>query len=225
MIKKVTVSAALAVVGLLTSLGYAAVAQTNAPAPSLNQRTPTLNQPVPLPNRPAPTPSRSQLSPLDRQFIIDAAYGGVAEVQLGQLALQRSTNPEVKQFAQQMIRDHTQANNELMRIAQQKGVMPPTTPGPRYEAAMMRLREMSGASFDRAYLNEGGVNGHLESEAVYRRQAALGQDPDLRAFAAKTLPIVQGHLQMGQAMTGGSSARGSSTMPAMPAMPGMSTPR
>jgi putative membrane protein len=78
---------------------------------------------------------RNQLSALDQQFVIDAAQGGMAEVQLGQLALERSRNPEVKQFARQMIQEHTRANERLMRLATQKGITPPTTLG-KYQAAM-----------------------------------------------------------------------------------------
>lgn len=207
MIRKLTTTALIAT-GVFTALGYSAVAQTNQPGSSPTQSTPAQNRPTPLPSQSAPTPNQAapqqsrQVSALDRQFVIDAAQGGMAEVQLGQLALQRSTNPEVKQFAQQMIQEHTAANKQLMQIAAQKGITPPTTVGPKYEAAMMRLKQLSGEAFDQAYMNEAGVNGHLESAAVFQRQAALGQDPDLKAFAAKILPTVQGHLEMASEMTG-----------------------
>ena len=211
-IKKVTITTALMAVGVITSLGYAAVAQTNRPESAPSQSTPPLpNRPAPLPNqplpnRPAPLPnqplpnrplpgSNSQLSALDNQFVIEAAHGGMAEVRLGQLALQRSTSPQVKQFAQRMIQEHTQANTELMRLMQ-----------------------LSGAEFDQAYMNEAGVNAHLESAAVYQRQAALGLDPDLKAFASRTLPRVQGHLEMAIRMTGYRFAQTGNTMPTSPTM-------
>lgn len=196
------VIAALIVVGMITSVGYGAVAQTNRPVPSPSQT-------APAPTQTAPSFNRRQLSALDRQFIIDAAHGGMAEVRLGELALRRSTSPEVKRFAQQMIEEHSRANEELMRLAKQKGVTPPATPS-KYEAAMKRLMQLSGESFDRAYMNEAGVNSHLESTAVYQRQAELGQDSDLKAFAAKILPRVQGHLEMAATMTGYRFARQSS---------------
>ena len=211
MIKKVTITTALMAAGLITSLGYTAVAQTNRPAPSPNQS-------APAPNQPASSPSRSQLSPLDRQFVMDDAHGGMAEVQLQNLDLQRSTRADVERVGQQMIEEQSHASEELMGIATEKGLTPPATVGPKYEAAMMRLMELSGASFDQAYMNEAGVNSHLESTAVYQRQAALGQDPDLKAFAAKTLPRVQGHLEMAEAMTGNSSAR-NNRVPTMGDMP------
>ncbi len=234
--KKVTLTTALMAVGLITSLGYTATAQTNRPAaspdqmapapnrsapssdqmaPAPNRSAPSSDQMVPAPNRSAPQSSSSQLSALDSQFVIDAAQGGMAEVQLSQLALQRSTNPEVKQFAQQMIQEHTRANEQLMRLAAQKGITPPSTVGPKYQAAMARLMQLSGASFDQAYMREAGVNSHMESVAIYQRQADLGQDPDLKAFAAGILPRVQGHLQMAATMTGYRFAQNNNARPAL----------
>jgi len=222
MIKKVTITTALMAVGFITSLAYTATAQTNRPAASPDQMVPAPNRPAPppdqtapAPNRPVPPPSSSQLSALDRQFVMDAAQGGMAEVQLSQLALQRSTDPQVKQFAQQMIQEHTRANEQLMRLAAQKGITPPPTVGPKYQAAMARLMQLSGASFDQAYMNEAGVNSHMESAAVYQRQAALGQDPDLKAFAAGILPRVQDHLQMAATMTGYRFAQNNNARPAL----------
>ena len=179
------VAAALVVTGVFASLEYTSIAQPTQPAP-----------PRPTPPTQPVLPNRATLSPLDRQFIIDAAQGGMAEVSLGQMASQRATNDAVKQYAQRMVQEHTQANRELLRLASQKGVTPPRDMGPKYRAAMDRLMQLPRASFDQAYISEAGINGHLESLAVYQRQAQLGQDPDLKAFAAKTVPIVQNHLQV-----------------------------
>lgn len=198
MFKRLTVTSALVAAGLVGALGSSAIAQTR-----------------PATSAPASSSSRNQISALDRQFVMDAAHGGIAEVKMAQLALQKSTNPEVKQFAQQMIAQHTPVNKELMRLAAQKGIAAPTDEGPKYKAAMMRVMQMSGESFDKAYMSEGGVNGHLEAAAVYQRQTMMGQDPDLKAFAAKILPAVQGHLEMASTMTGYRVARDGNTMPGM----------
>lgn len=184
------VAAALVVTGVFASLQYTSIAQPTQPAP------PT--QPV--------LPNRATISPLDRQFIIDAAQGGMAEVSLGQMASQRATNNAVKQYGQRMVQEHTRANTELLRLASQKGVTPPRDMGPKYKAAMDRLMQLPRASFDQAYISEAGINGHLESLAVYQRQAQLGQDPDLKAFAAKTLPTVQNHLQVADNLKANNSA-------------------
>jgi putative membrane protein len=138
---------------------------------------------------------------------MDAAQGGMAEVSLGQMATQRATSNAVKQYGQRMVREHTQANKELMQLASQKGVTPPKDMGPKYKAAMERLSQLPKASFDQAYINEAGINGHLESQAVYQRQSQLGQDPQLKAFAAKILPTVEKHLQMARDMKGNTAAK------------------
>ena len=191
------VAAALVVTGVFASLEYTSIAQPTQPAP-----------PRPTPPTQPVLPNRATLSPLDRQFIIDAAQGGMAEVSLGQMASQRATSAAVKQYAQRMVQEHTQANAELLRLASQKGVTPPRDMGPKYRAAMDRLMQLPRASFDQAYMSEAGINGHLESLAVYQRQAQLGQDPDLKAFAAKTVPIVQNHLQVAGNLTNkGADAR------------------
>jgi putative membrane protein len=141
---------------------------------------------------------------------MDAAQGGMAEVSLGQMATQRATSNAVKQYGQRMVREHTQANKELMQLASQKGVTPPKDMGPKYKAAMDRLSQLPKASFDQAYMSEAGINGHLESQAVYQRQAQLGQDPDLKAFAAKILPTVVNHLQMARDMKSNTAAKNQS---------------
>lgn len=188
MSKRTMVTAGLMAVGVITSVNYAAIAQPS--------QSPQPNQPATQPNRTA------TLSALDRQFILDAAQGGMAEVSLAQLATQRATSAALKQYAQRMITDHTRANQELSRLATQKGVTPPPDMGPKYTAVRARLSQLSGANFDRAYISEAGINGHLESEAVFLRQIQLGQDPNLKAFAAKTLPIVQMHLKMARELAG-----------------------
>lgn len=222
MFKKASITTALMAVGVITSWGYSAVAQTEQPEMKPNQAAP--NRPVPptaqpgMNRMPMPMPGQSnQISALDKAFVMDAAHGGMAEVKLAQLALQKSTNPEVKRFAQQMIEQHSKANQELMGIVNQKGMTPPMDVGFKYQAGMMRLMQLSGAEFDRAYLSEAGVNSHLEAAAVYQREASLGLDPELKAFAAKTLPTVQGHLQMASQMTGYRFAQNSP-------MPGMNMP-
>lgn len=181
------VAAALVVTGVFASLEYTSIAQQTQPAP------PTPTQPTPS-TQPSP-PNQAAIAPLDRQFIIDAAQAGMAEVSLGQMAVERATNDAVKQYGQRMVEEHTKANTELLQIASRKGVTPPKDMGPKYKAAMERLSQLPREAFDQAYINEAGMNGHLESLAVFQRQAQLGQDPDLKAFAAKTLPTVQNHLQ------------------------------
>lgn len=139
-----------------------------------------------------------RVSELDRLYITEAAQGGMTEVQLARLALQRSRNNEIRQYAQQMIQEHTPVNQQLMQLANRKGITPPTTIGLKYQAAIARLSQFSAKDFDQAYKEEAGINLHMEYLVVQRRQSQLGQDPDLKAFATKNIPIAQRHLQMGQ---------------------------
>jgi putative membrane protein len=184
---------------------FAAIAHPSSTLTSnnfLTQSSPAsgINSPI-QPVKPSTTAQARQVTALDRQFVLDAGQGGMAEVALAQLALQRSKNNAVRQYAQRMIKEHTLANQELMQLAKQKGIAPPTNLG-KYEAVRAQLSQLSGPAFDQAYLNDAGVNSHMENLAVHRRQAQLGRDPDLKAYAAKYTPTVAAHLQMAEQMAG-----------------------
>jgi putative membrane protein len=138
----------------------------------------------------------------DRRFMREAAEGGMAEVMMGQLAIQRTTSDEVRRYAQQMVDDHTRANAELMRIAQSKGMTLPTGPSSRQRSMMTRMQAMNGADFDRMYIREAGVNAHRTMERLFQREIERGSDADVKGFASATLPAVQMHLQMAQQMMG-----------------------
>ncbi|YAF95524.1 MAG: DUF4142 domain-containing protein [Nodularia sp. CChRGM 3473] len=140
--------------------------------------------------------SQARLNAIDRVYVNEAAQAGMAEVEMAKLALEKSNNDNVRQYAQQMIQDHTPANKELMQLAQQKGITPPTDVGSKYQAIIAQLSQLSGADFDLAYRNEAGMNGHMENLVIHTRQLQIGQDPDLQAFAAKNIPIVERHLQL-----------------------------
>ncbi|MEA5516554.1 DUF4142 domain-containing protein [Nodularia sp. UHCC 0506] len=140
--------------------------------------------------------SQDSLSEIDRIYIQEAAQAGMAEIEMAELALEKSDNENIKQYAQQMIQDHTPLNQELMQLAEQKGMTLPSNIGAKYQALKAQLSELSGENFDQAYINEAGVNGHMENLIIHTRQLQLGQDPDLQAFAMKNLPVVEAHLQL-----------------------------
>ena len=189
---------AVAVVGLLASLEYKSIAQ---PTTGTTQPGSTTQQ------------NKTQLSSSDKKFINEAAQGGMAEVQLGQLALKQASSPTVKKYAQHMIDEHTKVNKELMALAKQKGVTPPKAIAPKHEKLKAKLSGLSGTSFDQTYMKEAGVTAHTEQAALFERQAQQGQDPNLKAFAAKTLPAVQKHLQQAQAFIGGSTEPATTSTP------------
>jgi putative membrane protein len=142
------------------------------------------------------------LSSADQSFVEKAATGGLAEIQTGQLAQQRAASQQVKQFGARMVTDHTQANTELQQIAEQKNITLPTQPDSHQTAMQQKLKGLSGAAFDKAYAEE-ELRDHQQDVALFQRQATSGQDPDLKAFAQKTLPILQRHLQMAQGLSSG----------------------
>ncbi len=133
----------------------------------------------------------------DSNFMTKAAQGGMAEVELGQLAVQKASNQSVKDFGQKMVDDHSKANEELKSIAAKQGVTLPTTLDTKDQATKDRLSKLSGAEFDRAYMTD-MVKDHRMDVAEFRREADHGTDPDVKAFAAKTLPTLESHLKMAE---------------------------
>jgi putative membrane protein len=133
--------------------------------------------------------------PMDLKFIMDAAEGNLAEIRVGQLAKQRATNAEVKDFAQMMINDHTKANNELAQIAQRMGVTLPKDVAPYHRAAMAGMSRLSGAEFDRAYI-KGQLGDHALTLDLLEMQEKSGKDPELRQFASRAKPMVLKHYEM-----------------------------
>lgn len=137
----------------------------------------------------------------DHDFLMDAAMGGLMEVELGRMAAQQGTSDAVKQFGQRMVDDHSKANQELMSLASSKGMTLPTDLDEKHRKEVTKLSGMSGAEFDRAY-SRLMLSDHTKDVSEFEKQSTRGTDPDLKAFAAKTLPTLQEHLQMARALPG-----------------------
>jgi putative membrane protein len=144
------------------------------------------------------TNTAGAVSDADKQFMMKAASGGIAEVELARLALKKSNSPEVKKHAQHMIDDHTKANDELKGIASSKGVSLPTEPDAKHKQVMTKLEGLSGDAFDKEYIKSAGVEAHKEMQALFKQQTNIGQDAEVKAFATKTLPVVEEHLTHSQ---------------------------
>jgi len=140
---------------------------------------------------------QGKLMGADQQFVMKAAQGGMAEVELGRLATQKAASGDVKQFGQRMVDDHSKANDELKSIASSKGVNLPTDVGAKNKADMDHLSALSGAEFDRAYMQH-MVKDHKTDVAEFRKESNSGKDNDVKGFAAKTLPTLEEHLKMAQ---------------------------
>lgn len=133
----------------------------------------------------------------DKEFAMKAAGGGMAEVELGRLATKNGQSAAVKQFGQRMVTDHSKANEELKAIASAKGITLPAEMSADGKEMMEKLSKLKGEDFDRAYM-DGMVEDHMKDVAEFKREAETGTDKEIKAFAAKALPVLQGHLQMAQ---------------------------
>jgi putative membrane protein len=150
----------------------------------------------------------SAMSSQDRNFLMDAAMGGMMEVELGRLAVQNGASDAVKQFGQRMVDDHSKANTELMSLATSKGVTLPTELDAKHKEHVTKLSGRTGAEFDREYVKM-MVSDHKKDVSEFEKQSTKGADPDLKAFAGRTLPTLQEHLQMAMALPG--AERGGNT--------------
>ena len=133
----------------------------------------------------------------DEHFIKKAAQGGMAEVELGQLAVQKASSDQVKQFGQRMVDDHTKANDQLKQVAQQKNVTLPTEPSAKDKATKARLEKLSGTDFDKAYMSD-MVKDHKKDVAEFERESKSGKDDAVKSFAEQTLPTLREHLSQAQ---------------------------
>ena len=130
----------------------------------------------------------------DTSFYKTLAAGGMAEVDLGRLAEQNSTDPKVKDFAQMMVKDHSAANQKLESLAAAKDVPLPKTLDAGGEAMKSKLQGLSGSSFDKAYI-ESQLKAHEKTVNLLEKEISSGQDPQAKAFAQSVLPTVQHHLE------------------------------
>ena len=146
---------------------------------------------------PAARAADSQVSAQDAEFAKLAAAGGTAEVNFGQTAMHKAQSSLVKQFGTQMDQDHSPANLQLMNLCNQQHIDAPAAMDPAHQALLVQLNAMSGPNFDRAYM-QSQLQDHQTQIALFQQEAAQGQDPQLKAFAAQTLPILQRHYKMAQ---------------------------
>jgi putative membrane protein len=130
----------------------------------------------------------------DSAFYTNAAEGGIAEVQLGKLAQEKSSNQNVKDFGAMMVSDHTAADDKLQTIAASKNIKLPTSPSVSQMATKAKLEVLSGEAFDKSYI-KGMIKDHQDTIAMFKKEAASGQDPDAKAFAIATLPTLEKHLK------------------------------
>jgi len=189
--KRIPTAITLAAVGMAVSLlGAACGTQTGSSG--------TANSEPIVKTEPAKAPSDrgdQVVTGGDLAFMNDAAPGGMAEVEMGRLAVKQAASSEVKQFAERMIADHSKAGEELKQLASQKKVMLPKEINPKHKETMDKLSKLKGAEFDREYV-KAMVEDHVKDVTAFESVAKGAVDQDVKAFATKTLPTLKEHLQM-----------------------------
>lgn len=130
---------------------------------------------------------------MDKKFAMEAASGGMLEVQLGQYVQQHGQSEQAKNVAKMMVEDHTKANEQLMACVQKKGVMIPKELNEKDRMTLEKMQKMEGSSLDRAYLMA-MVEDHKNDIKNFQNEAQNGQDPEVKMFAQNTLPTLQAHL-------------------------------
>ena len=139
------------------------------------------------------TPAKA--SARDRNFMMQAAQGGMAEVQMAQLALKKTNNSRVRDFAQMMVKDHSDLNAKLTPMATAVGVSLPTRLSNADAGALSRLSRQSGSTFDRNYM-AAQRSAHTKALALFQDAGAQADNGNLRNFFAQNAPIIAMHLQM-----------------------------
>jgi putative membrane protein len=142
----------------------------------------------------------------DQKFLKQAADGGKAELEVGQLAVGKASSAEVKKFGERMVDDHGKPNEQLRSIAGQKGVTLPSQPSAKHRATKERLSKLSGEQFDSAYMAE-MLKDHQKDVSEFRRESQTAKDRDVKNFAAKTLRTLQDHLKQAQSLAPKNSER------------------
>jgi putative membrane protein len=144
--------------------------------------------------------SKAQVAAEDMQFMKDAAQGGMAEVKMGELATSNGESQPVKALAKKLVTDHGKVNEELKQLATRKSVMLPDAVSEQQKTMLQHLSSLKGSEFDAAF-KQHAVENHQKSIEKFKAAAEKAKDADLKAFAAKTLPVLQQHLDLAKQLS------------------------
>lgn len=140
----------------------------------------------------------ADLSNDDQRFLRKAGESGMLEMQASELAVQKAQHPEVKRYAETMIKDHKAVDTELKALAESKGFQLPIELEGGERRLMENLRQLDGVDFDEEYADEVAVDAHEDAVDLFEDAAEDADDAEVKAFAAKHLPTLQNHLEMGR---------------------------
>lgn len=141
----------------------------------------------------------AQVTEDDTEFAVMAADAGMAEVELGKLALSKSSNADVKKYAQMMVDDHTVANNKLMTIASSKQITLPASMSDKHKKHAEDMSKMTGKDFDKHYIDM-MVDDHGEVVDAFKKEDENTKDAELKNFTSETLPILMKHHDQAKAL-------------------------
>jgi putative membrane protein len=131
----------------------------------------------------------------DKKFLQDAALGGLTEVALGKLAIEKGSSDAVKQFGQKMIDDHTKSNDELKQLATAGSVNVPDALDSKHQSRVDKLARLSGADFDKAYIKD-QLKYHQQNVKEFQQEEQYGSVVEVKSLASKALPTMQQHLEL-----------------------------
>jgi putative membrane protein len=190
--------------------GIAALAQAPQPGTPMGQ-PPRATNPMDRPGYPPDSTRNEQQagSKIDeKRFVKDALLGGMTEVELGKVAMEKASGDAVKQFAQKMIDDHSKANEELKQLAAKESIDVPDALDSKRQSRIEKLSKLSGADFDRAYIKD-QLKDHQNDVREFQAESQNGNDPGVKQFASKTLPVLEEHLRMVKELDKGKKATAS----------------
>ncbi|MDP9039498.1 MAG: DUF4142 domain-containing protein [Acidobacteriota bacterium] len=139
--------------------------------------------------------SQAATSAADKKFVMKAMQGSMAEIQLGQLATQKASSQEVKDFGQKMVDDHTKLSDQMKPVATDLGVTPPSEVSAKDQAVIARLQGLSGTEFDKAYIRA-MVLDHRTDDKEFKAEEMSGKNPQVKDAATQGEPVIAMHLQM-----------------------------
>jgi putative membrane protein len=142
------------------------------------------------------TPTSAKLSSADQALMMEVAKGGMMQLEVSRVAVQKASSEEVRQLAQAEVEEQTGLSAKLMEIAQAKGITLPSTPDAETQRMVTEMQGMTGMSFDRRYVTESGVKGHEKLDAVMGRVKSSASDSNLKAVANAAHPLVKAHLKV-----------------------------
>jgi len=137
----------------------------------------------------------------EKEFLANAGRGGMLEVQLGNLATQKASSTDVKQFGERMATDHSHLGQKLQQLASNLNVTLPQDLKPEQQAVVSRLEKLSGKAFDREYMKQ-MVNDHVKDISEFERAGSQATNVDIKQFVSEALPTLREHLKLAREISG-----------------------